>query len=179
MSGESSPQPKTRWGCLIIWCAIALALLGLALVLARSSAAQPRSGPAPDFTLTSYDGQTITLSRLRGQVVVVNFWASWCGPCADEAPDLEKAWQDYRDQGAMFVGVDYVDRDTQGRKFIELHGITYPNGPDLDNRISDVYVLQGVPETFIINRQGEIAFFAMRPLSFEELSAEIEKLLSR
>jgi cytochrome c biogenesis protein CcmG/thiol:disulfide interchange protein DsbE len=114
---------------------------------------------------------------LRGQVVVINFWASSCDYCANEAPDLERAWQDYRDQGVVFVGVDYKDSDAEGRKFIERYGITYPNGPDLDNRISDMYVIVGMPETFIIDRQGEIVFFAMRPLSFEELSAEIEKLL--
>ena len=179
MSGEASPRPGAHRGCLIIWCVVALALIGLSLVLARRDAAQPRSGPAPDFTLTAYDGKTITLSGLRGQVVVVNFWASWCGGCADEAPDLERAWQDYRHQGAMFVGVDYGDSDAEGRKFIEQHGITYPNGPDLGNRISNVYAIPGVPETFIIDRQGKIVFYALRPLSFEELSAEIEKLLSR
>jgi cytochrome c biogenesis protein CcmG/thiol:disulfide interchange protein DsbE len=177
MSGEASPRPGTRWGCLITWCVVALALLGLALALARSSAAPPRSGPAPDFTLTSYDGETITLSGLRGQVVVINFWASSCDYCADEASDLERAWQDYCDQGVVFVGVDFKDSDAEGRKFIERYGITYPNGPDLGNRISDMYVIVGMPETFIIDRQGEIVFFAMRPLSFEELSAEIEKLL--
>jgi cytochrome c biogenesis protein CcmG/thiol:disulfide interchange protein DsbE len=177
MSGEASPRPGTRWGCLITWCVVGLALLGVALALARSSAAQPRSGPAPDFTLTSYDGEMITLSGLRGQVVVINFWASWCDYCADEASDLKRAWQDYRDQGVVFVGVDYKDSNAEGRKFIERYGITYPNGPDLDNRISDKYVIVGMPETFIIDRQGEIVFFAMRPLSFEELSAEIEKIL--
>jgi cytochrome c biogenesis protein CcmG/thiol:disulfide interchange protein DsbE len=162
---------------LIIWCVVGLALLGLALALARSSAAQPRSGPAPDFTLTSYDGETIALSGLRGQVVVVNFWASWCDYCADEAPELQRAWQEYRDQGVVFVGVDCKDSDAEGRKFIERYGITYPNGPDLGNRISDTYMIAGMPETFIIDRQGEIVLFDMVPLSFEELSAEIERLL--
>jgi cytochrome c biogenesis protein CcmG/thiol:disulfide interchange protein DsbE len=177
LSGEASPRPGTRWGCLIAWCAVGLALIGLALAIARNSVAQPRSGPAPDFMLTSFDGETITLSGLRGQMVVVNFWASWCDYCADEAPDLERAWQDYRDHGVVFVGVDYRDSDAEGRRFVERYGITYPNGPDVDNRISDSYVIAGMPETVIINPQGEIVFFAMRPITFEELSAEIEKLL--
>ena len=178
MSEEATPRPGARWITIVIWVVVGLVLLGLALALARSFAAQPRSGPAPDFTLDTYDDETMTLSGLRGQVVVINFWASWCVPCADEAPGLEKAWQTYRDQGVMFIGVDYVDSDAEGRKFIEKYGITYPNGPDLGNRISDAYAIQGVPETFIIGRQGEIVYFAMRPLSFEELSAEIEKALS-
>lgn len=178
MSETTTPRPGARWGTLIIWVVVGLVLFGLALALASSFAAQPGSGLAPDFTLDTYDGGPITLSGLRGQVVVVNFWASWCVPCADEAPALERAWQTYRDQGVMFIGVDYVDSDAEGRKFIEKYGITYPNGPDLGNRISDAYKIKGVPETFIIDRQGEIVFFAMRPLSFEELSAQIEKALN-
>jgi cytochrome c biogenesis protein CcmG/thiol:disulfide interchange protein DsbE len=178
MSQEITPRPGARWGTLIIWVVVGLVLLGLAMALASSFTAQPRSGLAPDFTLETYDDGSITLSDLRGQVVVINFWASWCVPCADEAPGLERAWKAYRDQDVMFIGVDYVDSDVEGRKFIEKFGITYPNGPDLANRISDAYAIQGVPETFIVDREGQIAFFAMRPLSFEELSAEIEKALA-
>lgn len=177
MSAEAPPRPGTRRGCLVIWCAVALVLLGSALVLARTSAAQPRSRPAPDFTMTSYDGQTVALSGLRGQVAVVNFWASWCTYCGDEAHELEKAWQEYRDRGVKFVGVDCADSDAKGRQFIEQYGITYPNGPDAGNRISDLYAVRGMPETFIIDPQGEIAFLNMGPLTFEELSADIEKLL--
>lgn len=179
MSEETTTRLGTHWGTIVIWVVVGLVLLGLATALARSFTAQPKSGLAPDFTLKTYDDDTITLSGLRGQVVVINFWASWCVPCADEAPGLQKAWETYRDQDVMFIGVDYVDSDAEGRKFIEKYGITYPNGPDLGNRISDAYAIQGVPETFIVDRQGEIAFFAMRPLSFEELSAEIEKALDR
>ncbi len=178
MGEEAFPPPGAR-GCLIVWCAVALTLIGLALVLPRSSAAQPKSGPAPDFTLSTYDGQTITLSELRGQIVVVNFWASWCDHCADEAPALEQAWQAYHNQDVTFVGVGCDDSDAQGRKFIEQYGITYPNGPDPAGHISDAYAVQGLPETFFIDRQGEIVFIAMSPLSYEELSAEIERLLSR
>jgi cytochrome c biogenesis protein CcmG/thiol:disulfide interchange protein DsbE len=179
MSEEASPQPVARRGCLIIWCVVALALIGLALVLARSPAAQSQPGPAPDFTLSTYDGQAITLSGLRGQVVVVNFWASWCDHCADEAHAFEQAWQAYHNQHVSFVGVGCDNSDAEGRMFIKKYGITYPNGPDPAGHISKAYVLEGVPETFFVDRQGEIAYIAMGPLSYAELIAEIERLLGR
>jgi cytochrome c biogenesis protein CcmG/thiol:disulfide interchange protein DsbE len=179
MSVEASPRPGERRGCLIIWCAVALALIGLSLAIAHNSAAKPPSGLAPDFTLSLYDDQTITLSKLRGQVVVVNFWASWCGQCANEAPALEQAWQAYHDQEVSFIGVDCDDIDAEGRKFIAHYNITYPNGLDLANHISDAYVINGVPETFFVDRQGEVVCTVLGPLSYEGLVAKIEDLLGR
>lgn len=171
-------QTSIHWGRLVVWIVVGVILIGLAMALIKAFTAQPQSGLAPDFTLNTYDGQTITLSKLRGQVVVINFWASWCGPCAEEAPDLEAAWEAYRDRGVTFIGVDWVDSDEKGRAFIERFGITYPNGPDLGTRIADSYHIRGVPETFIVNAKGEITFFAMEPLTYERLSAAIEKALS-
>jgi cytochrome c biogenesis protein CcmG/thiol:disulfide interchange protein DsbE len=166
-----------RVGRTIVWVVVALVILFIALGLTQAFSTQPQAGQAPDFTLDTYDGQTYTLSDLRGQVVVINFWASWCAPCAAEAPDLEAAWRAYRDRGVMFLGVDYVDSEGKGLEYLERHNITYPNGPDLRSKISDAYNIRGVPETFVVNREGEITFFAMRPISYDELAAEIEKAL--
>jgi len=179
MSTEASPRPGDRRGCLIIWCVVALALIGLSLIFAHSSAAKPPSGLAPDFTLSIYDGQAITLSKVRGQVVVINFWAAWCDQCANEVPALEQAWQAYHDQEVTFIGVDCDENDAKGREFIEHYSITYPNGLDLANHISDAYVVNGLPQTFFVDRQGEIVFIVMGPLSYEELVAKIKNLLSR
>ncbi len=176
---SEEPSPGSRRGCLILWCVVGMGLLGLALVLARSSAAQPQLSQAPDFTLSTYDGQAITLSDLRGQVVVINFWASWCDQCTYEAPALEKAWQVFRDQGVIFVGVGCDANEAEGRKFIKRYGISYPNGPDPADQISDGYRIRGLPETLFIDRQGEIAFIAMGPVSYGELIAEIDRLLVR
>ncbi len=172
----ASPARRPGIGRILIWAAVAAILVFVAAGLALAFAAPPEGGrPAPDFTVPLYGGGEFTLSDYRGQVVVINFWASWCAPCGEEAPDLEAAWQAYRDQGVQFIGVDYVDAEANALEYIERYGITYPNGPDLGTRISDAYHIRGVPETFIVDPQGRVAFYAARPLTFEELSAEIEK----
>lgn len=176
---ESGEARKLRLGRIAIWVVVGLIIVFLAAGLMSAFATQPTDGKAPDFTLMTYNTDApITLSDLRGQVVVVNFWASWCGPCAEEADDLEQAWQTYQDAGVMFLGVAYVDSEARATAYIEQYGVTYPNGPDLRSEISDAYNIRGVPETFIINRDGEIVYFAMEPLTYNRLSAEIEKALN-
>lgn len=180
VSRARMPQEKsgTNWKQAAIWLVVAAVLVFLTVGLINAFASQPTEGAAPDFTMELYGGGEFTLSELRGQVVVINFWASWCGPCADEAPDLQQAWVDYQDQGVQFIGVDYVDSEAKGLAYIEEYGITYPNGADLGSRISDAYNIRGVPETFIINREGEIVYFAMEPLTYTKLAAQIEMALA-
>lgn len=136
-------------------------------------------GLAPDFELTTFEGQKILLSDLRGQAVVINFWASWCVPCREEAPILEATWREYRDKGVVFIGVDYLDPENDARGYIKEFGITYPNGPDLGTRISQAYRIQGVPETFFIDRQGKIQDLFIGPLNQPELRRRIESLLTQ
>lgn len=138
---------------------------------------QVDTGAAPDFTLSLFDGGQLTLSELKGQVVVVNFWASWCIPCRDEAPIMEKAWQRYRDQGVVLVGVAYLDTDKEAKAFLDEFNITYPNGPDLGTKIAPTYRLAGVPETFFIDKNGQIADLEIGPLTETRLVSAIEKLL--
>jgi cytochrome c biogenesis protein CcmG/thiol:disulfide interchange protein DsbE len=96
------------------------------------------------------------LTDLRGQVVVINFWASWCLECRVEAAALERTWRDYRARGVTFVGIDWLDTEKEALEYIRRYGVTYPNGPDLRGRIGRTYYLTGVPETIIIDRQGRI-----------------------
>ena len=133
---------------------------------------------APDFTVTTYDGETIRLSDLRGRPVVVNFWASWCPPCREEAPLLQSLWERYRDQGVVFLGITYVDYEPASRAFIEEFGITYPNAPDLDEVISTkLYMVAGIPETFVIAQNGSIvdSFWSLEDEA--QLSTTLDRLL--
>jgi len=156
-----------------------LALLGLLGWGLIQGYAGPRSeGPAPDFTLYTFDGQEITLSDLQGQVVVINFWASWCPPCRDEAPYLESSWRKFKDQGVVFLGVDYVDTETEALAYIAEFDITYPNGPDIGTRISQAYRIQGVPETFFVGKDGTLRGVKVGPLFPPELDERLTELLA-
>ena len=144
----------------------------------RKGVSQPKSGPAPEFTLTLFDGGQISLAELRGRPVVLNFWASWCDPCKDEAPLLEAAWRKYKDQGLMVIGVDYLDQEPAARAYLQEFQITYPNGPDLGSKIARRYFIRGVPETFFIGPDGQIKSFKEGPFTtMEELEASIREIM--
>ncbi len=145
--------------------------------LTGASGAARVSRPANDFTLPLFSGGEITLSSLKGDPVVINFWASWCDPCRDEAPALEKAWQLYRDRGVTFIGVDLQDTEEAALAFIEEFGITYPNGPDLNGRIMIDYGVGGIPVTFFVDREGMIASRWVGPVDENMLVERIEELL--
>jgi cytochrome c biogenesis protein CcmG/thiol:disulfide interchange protein DsbE len=158
---------------------ILLALLGLlAWGLIKSQRGQVRSGMAPDFSLAGFDGRKATLSDLRGQVVIVNFWASWCPPCREEAAYLEQTWRKYQDQGVVFIGVDYVDTEKEALAYIDEFDITYLNGPDIGTRISQAYNIQGVPETYYVAKNGELRGMKVGPLQAPELDNKIDELLA-
>ncbi|MBM2831225.1 MAG: ccmG [Dehalococcoidia bacterium] len=133
--------------------------------------------PAADFTLPLFRGGNITLSSLIGKPVVINFWASWCPPCREEAPILEEVWQRYRDKDVTFIGVDIQDTETDARAYIKEFGITYPNGPDLGGKITIDYGVSGIPVTFFVNRQGMIVSRWVGAINESILVSRIEDLL--
>ncbi len=135
-------------------------------------------GLAPDFSLTSFEGKTYTLSKLRGKVVIINFWASWCPPCRDEAPYLEQTWRKYKDQGVVFIGVDYADTEKAALAYMKEFDITYFNGPDLGTRIAQSFSIKGVPETYFVDRDGTLRGNRIGPLKEPELDNKIDELLA-
>ncbi len=122
-------------------------------------ASPPATGvPAPAFSLRRLNGSgTLRLSSLRGKAVVLNFWASWCGPCKAEAPALEKLWHQYRGKGVVFVGIDSNDASSDARRFLAAHGITYPVVSDTNGLVAaNRYDIAGLPVTYFVDRRGRL-----------------------
>ena len=132
---------------------------------------------ASDFTVALFDSGTFTLSEQRGKVVLVNFWASWCPPCREEAPVLERAWQKYKDKGFILVGVDIWDNDKDARSFLQEFRISYPNGPDNNGEIAIEYGLTGVPESWFLNKDGRLVRRWVGPLTDQQITAFIEEAM--
>jgi cytochrome c biogenesis protein CcmG, thiol:disulfide interchange protein DsbE len=176
------------WVQVLVWIGVLalLALLGVGLVRAQHPIMSIGS-KVPDFSLKLFDnyqykgaGQ-VSLNSLRGKVVVVNFWASWCLTCADEAPAMEEAWQYYQPgDKVVFLGVDYTDVDSKALEFLTSFAITYPNGPDLGTRITPIFNRNiAMPETYIVDQEGVLRFKQIGPFqSTAEIRAAIDPLLS-
>lgn len=154
-----------------IWqLAIVAVLLGFVVLLAArlvqtNTAEQRAAGEAPSFEFTTFEGETISLESLRGKGVVLNFWASWCDPCRDEAALLESTWQREKDNGIMFIGLDYFDQEPAAKAYLAEFNITYPNGPDLQSKAARRYAIKGVPETFFIDPEGKVAKVVIGPIT--------------
>ncbi len=172
--------------------AVAVGIVGLLLVLLGwriadrqegtdvASAAQVGDKPeAPDFTLPKLDGSgDLSLESLHGDVVVLNFWASWCPPCKDEAPALQAAWERWRDRGVVVLGVNVEDLTDDARGFVEEYGITYPNVRDGPGSIQGRYGLTGLPETVFVDAAGRIAVFRAGPVDAEMIEDGIRQALA-
>ena len=178
------------WIQIIIWIFLVglLAILGVQLNRTQEGTVQPGS-TINDFTMElfegyDYQGQSqIKLSDLRGKVVVINFWASWCKPCEQEAAALEAAWREYEPTGeVVFIGADYVDTPTEASIYLKKFDITYPNGEDRDlergRPLSQYFRITGVPETYFVDKEGVLNFVHIGPLTtVEQIRERIEPLL--
>jgi cytochrome c biogenesis protein CcmG/thiol:disulfide interchange protein DsbE len=141
--------------------------------------------PAPPFELPVHAryrdefGETLSLADLRGRPLVVNFWASWCAPCYDEAPVLEAYWREYRDTDVLFVGIQTQDRGkrAEGTAFIERFDLSFPNLIDDDSAVSVDWALFGVPETFFVSRDGVVVDKHIGPVTPELLDRQLAALL--
>lgn len=186
---DPAPTPGRRLPAWTIVLGIGVVFVAglLALLLIKPPQKSLCDETAPDLSLAlfpEYNGgwtsNTISLADLKGKGVVLNFWASWCQPCEQEAADLEAAWQQYKDKGIVFVGVDYLDQDPAAKRYLEKFNISYPNGADLASKISKRYAIRGVPETFFINPEGKIvACRKIGPLDTTELQQRIAQIMPK
>jgi len=168
--------PIRRSVSLLVWVAVlsVLLLVGFGQIRAQQGPVGIGSR-APEFTLATFEGSQVSTADLKGQVIVINFWASWCKPCEQEALELEQAYQLYKDQGVAFLGVDYVDIEREALAYLKRFEISYPNGPDLGTRISQAFRTQGVPETYVVRPDGQIGAVQIGPYpSLEAIVAHIE-----
>jgi len=139
-----------------------------------------RAIEAPVFSLPRLDREgTLSLEELRGRPVIVNFWASWCRPCREEAPALERVWKRHRDEGLMLIGIDYDDLRSDARAFARRYGMTYPLVYDRDKETVRDYGLTGVPETFFIDREGRVIGQIAGPVDDRRVRDRFDELLRR
>jgi cytochrome c biogenesis protein CcmG/thiol:disulfide interchange protein DsbE len=182
MDSQAETLPRARrfgFGQLVVFAVVIGIMALFAMGIQMRSAKPVEKGLAPEFSIPLFTGGTFTLSEQRGQVVVVNFWASWCVPCRQEAPVLENTWRKYKERGVVFVGVDYVDSESEALKFIQEFNVTYPNGIDIGTETSRKYHIQGVPETYFVGKDGQLYGNHIGPIDAPTLSAKLEELLKK
>lgn len=131
---------------------------------------------APDFTLPLFNGGEFKLKQHLGNPIIINFFASWCIPCGEEAPMLEEAYQELSKKGVVFVGVAGQDTQTKAEEFVKKHGMTFPTGLDATGKILEAYGVYGMPTTFFIDRKGVISDLHIGSITRELIRYELEKI---
>ena len=132
------------------------------------------SGPAPDFTLDSLHGDAVTLSDLQGQVVILDFWATWCTPCFEGLDHLQQVHEQYADRGVVVLAINVGEDRREAAEFVAEHGYSFTVLLDTDARISDGYGVQGIPHTIIVDRGGEVHYV---PGGAEDVEGVLRRLL--
>lgn len=168
-----------------LWAVVigVLALVGWGLYNANT--ARPEAGqPAPGFQMEYFNGYewdglaNATLEEMQGNVVILNFWASWCVECRVEADLLEQVWRRYKDDGVIMLGIAYADVEPNALAYLKEFNVTYPNAPDLRTAVSKNYEITGVPETFFIGKDGKIAHVQIGPVNEATMFTLVDRLLA-
>ena len=176
--GGPSPAPQ-RLGCLFALSAVVVFAMLLAAQLAERNRERPTSGNAPAFDLRLFDGGDISLENLRGTVVLLNFWASWCPPCRAEADDLQALHTDYAEAGLRVIGVNMLESSrTKATEFLRKYGISYSNGEDIGQTIARQYRVAAPPESYLIDRRGQVRKVFIGSLTYDEAHPIVESLLA-
>ncbi len=198
MSHVDDRYRESMWGRLFVnsrrWTRLVIGIVLLSVIwmyISRvptmnagdSAPPSPQIGfSAPDFTLNALDGEKMTLSDLRGKVVLVNLWASWCPPCRAEMPTLDAVYRKYRDTGFVVLAVNttYQDTEADARAFVQRLGLTFPILLDRDGTTSQRYKLQGLPTSFFVGRDGIIRDIVIGgPMSETLIASKVEGLLPK
>jgi cytochrome c biogenesis protein CcmG/thiol:disulfide interchange protein DsbE len=173
------------WGVL----GVAVAVLAVAVLLSfglthrdalASSPLMKRQAPA--FTLPALDGRrqdAVRLADLRGHVVVVNFWASWCAECRTEQDSMNRVWQRFRDAGVVVVGVDFEDAKGNARQYVASSGASYPMVVDTNSKTALAYGVRGIPETYVVDPHGRLVHRVIGPVTDTELTRQITGVLAK
>jgi peroxiredoxin len=172
------------------WLIVAAVVMGGAWILASRvpestsgiSGDEPTTAPrtgflAPDFTLTALDGSSVRLSDLRGQPVLINFWASWCGPCRAEMPHIQTAYETHADEGLVVLGVNQLESPPTVARFVAEYGVTFPIPLDSDGKASALYQAHALPTSFFIDAEGLIRDMFIGPMSSGLLESKLQLIL--
>ncbi|HEV2257089.1 MAG TPA: TlpA disulfide reductase family protein [Streptosporangiaceae bacterium] len=178
MSGRIARRRTPLVAGVVAAVAVIVALLASGLGRDPSVIASPLVGRmAPNFTLPQLNGPPVTLSTLRGQIVVINFWASWCTECKVEQAALVRTWQQFQDSGVVVLGVDFEDETNAARSYVSSADMTYPVVEDANSNTALAYGLRGVPETFVVNQTGRIVDHVIGPVDEATLTSQINSML--
>ena len=159
-------------------------VLALALLAACTSASGREPGlremskPLPALRGETLQGGSVSPAEYRGAVMVVNFWATWCGPCRREQPGLERVWQEFQDRGVYFLGVNYRDDPAAARAYLKQFGVTYPSIQDQAGALAFDFGFVGLPDTYVVDRSGRIRYWGFGAVDEQELRSLVTKLLS-
>lgn len=174
---------------ILIFCFVSLLNIGL-LALIWTQLLTPASGAqsntfighaAPNFSLatlrSSNKQSTLALTDFKGKAVVLNFWASWCGPCKEEAPLLERAWKQEQGKNVVFLGIDFQESSSNAINFLQSYNITYPAGLDVHGSVANKYGVTSLPVTIFINRNGIIVSKEAQELTAQILASNLRLIV--